>query len=208
MARYRKKPVEIEAVQWPINEMFPAWLTSAIDGGTVVGWGGDDLLIETLEGQMRCTTGDWIIQGVKGELYPCKPDIFAATYEPVGAVSTDDTEQTEGFYEEDEPVADVIAAFDAGEKHLTAPPARNRSTATTTIAYPLGGDDTEQQQRCDHGRTARHAHWQAGPHGKPLWCPGPVGGVQPDQQRPCASCGSTNNNGVSCFNCGRSDTDE
>ena len=42
------------------------------------------MLIETLEGVMCATPGDWIIRGVKGELYPCKPDIFAATYEPAG----------------------------------------------------------------------------------------------------------------------------
>jgi hypothetical protein len=41
------------------------------------------MLIETLEGVMRAEVGDWIIRGVKGEFYPCKPDIFAATYEPV-----------------------------------------------------------------------------------------------------------------------------
>jgi hypothetical protein len=39
--------------------------------------------IKTLEGQMAVSNGDWIIKGVKGELYPCKPDIFAATYDPV-----------------------------------------------------------------------------------------------------------------------------
>ena len=42
---------------------------------------GDHLLIETLEGKMRADVGDWIIKGVKGEFYPCKPDIFEATYE-------------------------------------------------------------------------------------------------------------------------------
>jgi hypothetical protein len=42
-----------------------------------------NILIKTLEGTMHVSLGDWIIKGVKGELYPCKPDIFAATYEPV-----------------------------------------------------------------------------------------------------------------------------
>lgn len=43
---------------------------------------GESLWIGTLEGNMVCSPGDWIIRGIKGELYPCKPDIFAATYEP------------------------------------------------------------------------------------------------------------------------------
>jgi len=88
MAYYRKKPVVIEAeqlrtdnaeglAQWcggvamrvptdkplPVQEMPPA------------------IFIETLEGDMRADLGDWIIQGIKGEFYPCKPDIFEATYE-------------------------------------------------------------------------------------------------------------------------------
>ena len=46
-------------------------------------YNGEQLLISTLEGQMRADVGDWVIRGVKGEFYPCKPDIFAATYEPV-----------------------------------------------------------------------------------------------------------------------------
>lgn len=44
---------------------------------------GPDLFIQTLEGEMKANSGDWIIRGVKGEFYPCKPDIFTATYEPV-----------------------------------------------------------------------------------------------------------------------------
>ena len=60
MAKYRKKPVVIEAFQTQ-----------------------EPVEIKTLEGTMRADPGDWIITGVKGERYPCKPDIFAATYEPV-----------------------------------------------------------------------------------------------------------------------------
>lgn len=56
---------------------------------TVLPVAGGGLDIKTLEGTMRADVGDWIIQGVKGELYPCKPDIFAATYEPVIEPSAD-----------------------------------------------------------------------------------------------------------------------
>jgi len=83
MAKYRKKPRVVEAVRW--NE-------SVVAFELVVSWAGDKyafkmsgegLLIRTLEGDMLAGPGDWIIKGVKGELYPCKPDIFAETYEPV-----------------------------------------------------------------------------------------------------------------------------
>ncbi len=76
--KFRKKPVVIEAWQ------------NIIDGGKMPDWVMDEvsdtdngaLLIPTLEGTMRADVGDWIIKGVKGEVYPCKPDIFAATYDP------------------------------------------------------------------------------------------------------------------------------
>ena len=55
------------------------------------------IFIRTLEGEMTATQGDWIIKGVKGEFYPCKPDIFAATYEPADA---DDHAQPKGETDE------------------------------------------------------------------------------------------------------------
>lgn len=77
MAKFRKKPVVIDA--WPNDPLadMPAWVMDAVvkvEDGT--------LAIETLEGVMTASVGDWIIRGVKGEVYPCKPDIFVATYEP------------------------------------------------------------------------------------------------------------------------------
>ena len=86
--KFRKKPVVIEAYQIPPNdgltrEAPPMWLVDALLDGRVnpVETGG--VGITTREGVMRGDVGDWIIRGVKGELYPCKPDIFEATYEPV-----------------------------------------------------------------------------------------------------------------------------
>ena len=86
MGFYRKKPVIIEAVQL---EDLDAYTLIAIQH--LVGLGkdifkvkGDGLIIETLEGDMKASIGDWIIKGVQGEFYPCKPDIFEKTYEKVG----------------------------------------------------------------------------------------------------------------------------
>jgi hypothetical protein len=105
MGKFRKKPVIIEAVQVnaadyngqhfdgsPFSEMTP-WLVDALEGGQVAIYPADlDYAlwrINTLEdgpnGEAKhiAEPGDWIIRGVKGELYPCKPDIFEATYEAV-----------------------------------------------------------------------------------------------------------------------------
>lgn len=95
MPRFRKKPVEIAAMHFSaylcalpgeseLHDLY-RWLTS---GGAdfyldQVEPGPAFLMIRTLEGTMRADVGDWIICGVQGEFYPCKPDIFEATYEPV-----------------------------------------------------------------------------------------------------------------------------
>lgn len=78
--RYRKKPVEIEAVQWTGENL------EEIEGfakGALVHRGPVNIAISTLEGLMRASKGDYIIKGIAGEFYPCKPDIFKATYEEV-----------------------------------------------------------------------------------------------------------------------------
>jgi len=83
LARFRKKPVAIEAVQF--NPHHHPWPDGVIpwpkDGPQPknMSWG----YIETLEGNHHVIAGDWIITGVKGEKYPCKDEIFKATYEPV-----------------------------------------------------------------------------------------------------------------------------
>ena len=79
--KYRKKPVVIEAMQYgPHTE--PSVGLLAFLGDRLGAVDADGLIIPTLEGDMRASVGDWIIKGVRGEFYPCKPDIFAATYEP------------------------------------------------------------------------------------------------------------------------------
>lgn len=103
MPKYRKKPVEIDAVQllwenWSeVCDLAKVGPEEDRPNGVYVDEKGNPhdqppnndaklgLSIPTLEGTMLATEGDWIIKGVKGEVYPCKPDIFAATYEPVEA---------------------------------------------------------------------------------------------------------------------------
>lgn len=80
MGKYRKKPVVVDAVQFNIGDPQPDWVTEAIHHGIVV-LDGDQLSIRTLEGVMVSNPGDYIIKGVQGEIYPCKPDVFEATYE-------------------------------------------------------------------------------------------------------------------------------
>lgn len=86
--KFRKKPVVIDALQWdgaafsvPIPDWFvKPWTDKTIDRDA------DDrskLVIKTLEGEMTASPGDWIICGVKGELYPCRNDIFQMTYDLV-----------------------------------------------------------------------------------------------------------------------------
>jgi len=80
--KFRKKPVEIEAERYVHGNQA---LVHFLEG--CAGWHMTDkgICIPTLEGEMTASLGDWIIKGVKGEFYPCKPDIFEATYEPVMA---------------------------------------------------------------------------------------------------------------------------
>jgi hypothetical protein len=88
MPKFRKKPVVIEAmratgepdsnraiIDWTRGSETPAYMDTHPDRGSC-------LSINTLEGAHWVASGDWVIKGVKGEFYPCKPDIFEATYEP------------------------------------------------------------------------------------------------------------------------------
>lgn len=88
MAKFRKKPVVVEAVQWFKVGDHPKvkielWGPPPPDCSICGKSRGVHGLIETLEGFHIVCPGDWIITGIKGEHYPCKPDIFEATYEPV-----------------------------------------------------------------------------------------------------------------------------
>ena len=79
--KYRKKPVIIDAIRWDGSPASAYDIKAAFGGGVRVGAG--QLQCRTMEGDLNATPGDYIIQGVKGEVYPCKPDIFEMTYEAV-----------------------------------------------------------------------------------------------------------------------------
>ena len=82
MAKYRKLPVVIEAWQFTGDVGTPEMMALDLGSSHDNEHGHDVMHIVTKEGVMTASPGDWIIRGVQGELYPCKPDIFAATYEP------------------------------------------------------------------------------------------------------------------------------
>jgi len=90
--QFRKKPVVVNAVQYTRQFDWPEWFHDAVSDNTVTVHGTGKFvsptelcycLINTLEGVHHCAENDWVIQGVKGELYPCRADIFEMTYERV-----------------------------------------------------------------------------------------------------------------------------
>lgn len=78
MAKFRKKPVVIEAEQYRLGFPYPGGVCDSAHDG----FKGEPH-VHTLEGPLNVSLNDWIITGIKGERYPCKPDIFEQTYEPV-----------------------------------------------------------------------------------------------------------------------------
>ena len=91
MGKYRKKPVVIEAVQWTGKNYDECMNFMGEDCGHKLAYEDyeercietGEILIDTPEGRMTASTNDWIIKGIKGEFYPCKPDIFDKTYEKI-----------------------------------------------------------------------------------------------------------------------------
>lgn len=134
--RFQKRPVQIEAFQWTASmdqAEDPEWIISAINDGRV--WFDRDsqynveMIICTLEGNMIAKPGDWIIKGVAGEIYPCKPEIFERTYTPVAyerpqgdivdALRQEDSPHNQSLLDEAarviERLRDALREIDAGE---------------------------------------------------------------------------------------------
>lgn len=82
--KFRKKPVVIEAEQWRgDNESWDKIMAMKLTNWKPGEMGSNTFIIKTLEGNHLAQKGDWIIKGIKGEFYPCKPDIFEQTYERI-----------------------------------------------------------------------------------------------------------------------------
>ena len=100
--KYRKKPIVIEAfkfdgyiIDFGEEPYPPCWAFDGLDTGVLTFDSQGDLYVNTLEGKMLVSIGDYIIKGVQGELYPCKPDIFEATYELAGKEIIEPTNQND-----------------------------------------------------------------------------------------------------------------
>lgn len=137
--RWRKKPVEVEAFKWEGKLVgndgvpnVPNWAWDAYKDGTIffssihAEGPNDEMFIHTLEGNHHASIGDYVIRGVKGEIYPCKPDIFAQTYEPVerreGGIyipNTDIPAPGEAFYfVQDRETGEVLIQVGSTDKEL------------------------------------------------------------------------------------------
>ena len=81
--KYRKKPVIIEAFRFQIDDVMPDWFNEKRITNDIITHEDGTCDIKTLEGTMKANFGDYVIKGVQGEVYPCKPDIFDKTYEKV-----------------------------------------------------------------------------------------------------------------------------
>lgn len=111
VTQWRKKPVVVEAMKYPGHTVtgvdtllaFEDWIEplAKAAGRWPLTYRGQSLIIPTLEGDHEAKPGDYIIRGVSGEIYPCKPDIFAKTYEPALATRTDATPVAWMYYAED-----------------------------------------------------------------------------------------------------------
>lgn len=80
--KYRKKPVVIDACQLSSEDPLPEWMECAFTAGRIDRV-GNKFVVDTLEGAMVANQDDYIVMGVEGELYPCKPSVFEKTYEKV-----------------------------------------------------------------------------------------------------------------------------
>lgn len=81
--KVKKKPVEVEAIQNTFQNQEIGFFDKLFEENNIEFWASGKITIKTLEGNMECKLGDYIIKGVKGEIYPCRKDIFEETYEEI-----------------------------------------------------------------------------------------------------------------------------
>jgi hypothetical protein len=169
--QWRKKPVVIEAVKVPMREYadapmvfedVPEWLSEAIHCGRIrAEFRSEDyyyFVIATLEGDMTASPGDMIIRGVKGELCPCKPDIFTATYEPAPASAAPRLEIIETLKELEEFISELASSAmlsgeefpeeDKGAFYSEACKAKNKLTWLIDELAPSAAPSQDSPAKC------------------------------------------------------------
>ena len=153
MPKYRKKPVVIEAVQLTPDMMPPDWLVTAQSTGIFCqrrNADGDTYwCIKTLEGEMKISPKDWIIKGIKGELYPCKPDVFERTYEDYEREKDAEATNIRAIGDKKDWQTLINTIKVARIKALMAPSSRERSIVITKLEEAL--------MWAEHGRDAAYA---------------------------------------------------
>ena len=160
MSKYRKKPVVVEAMQLTPDMIPPGWLVTAQQAGIFCqrrdADGDTYWCIKTLEGEMKISPNDWIIKGIRGELYPCKPDVFERTYEnyELGKDAEAANIRVMGDKKDWQTLINTIKG--ARIKALIAPKSRERSIVITKLEEAL--------MWAEHGRDAAIAVLDGGPN--------------------------------------------
>lgn len=135
MKKFRKKPVVIEAIQWTGENIVDVAEFMHSCSGFHINKFTKTVIIETLEGTMSASKDDYIIKGVKGEFYPCKPDIFEQTYETVSG---------DEFITEVN-IAELLKVAEASEKQYDQVVKQNRDLQTQLNAYKKELSDIKTQ---------------------------------------------------------------
>ena len=131
-SRYRKIPVVVEAMQYGPYTAPSLGLCFFLDGTGAYAI-ADGIIIPTLEGHMLARPGDWIIKGIEGEFYPCKPDIFAKTYEPATGKEVMPDEANDPRHTQSDTAPAGLSAGGGAEPTAVQPDALHRS-------FPEAGD--------------------------------------------------------------------
>lgn len=135
MKKFRKKPVVIEAIQWTGENIVDVAEFMHSCSGFNINKFTKTVIIETLEGTMSASKDDYIIKGVKGEFYPCKPDIFEQTYETISG---------DEFITEVN-ITELLKVAEASEKQYDQVVKQNRDLQTQLNAYKKELSDIKTQ---------------------------------------------------------------
>ena len=130
--KYRKKPVVIEAVRYMIDDSLPDWFMDRVSNNTIILHEDGTCHIKTLEGTMKSEYGDYIIRGVNGEVYPCKPDIFQKTYEP------ENTEEGQMSFSQKPAIFNSYENMHNGSNYIVTDPKGELSDKVKKIAEEHG----------------------------------------------------------------------